>query len=316
MRPIRILGKVLKYGLAALVIAVVLGLAWLRWESQLPREQWFKERHGNLIAAEYSVDTLSAGNLSERVTVTSDSGLKISFRVIRGEGTRLQQPILLVLGGHRTGEDAVDLFGDIGDKAVVGVDYPYDGPEKVRGLGQTVRTLPAARRAILDAIPGVSLVLDWILEQEWSESRPIVIVGASLGVPFAAVAAARDKRVSAAMLIHGAADNRAWLQAQIARRMDNRFLHRPLSTLFYWLSYPPLDAGKHIAGIAPRPVLIIGARDDERTPAGQTELLYELAGDPKRLRWSDGLHIEPDRTDIITELLGMADAEMDFLLQR
>ena len=83
MRPIRIFGKVLKYGLAALVIAVVLGLVWLRWESHLPREQWFKERHGNLIAAEYSVDTLSAGNLSERVTVTSDSGLKISFRVIR-----------------------------------------------------------------------------------------------------------------------------------------------------------------------------------------------------------------------------------------
>ena len=45
----------------------------------------------------------------------------------------------------------------------------------------------------------------------------------------------------------------------------------------------------------------------------QTELLYQLAGEPKRLRWTEGLHIEPDRSEIIKELLAIADEEMAFL---
>ena len=57
----------------------------------------------------------------------------------------------------------------------------------------------------------------------------------------------------------------------------------------------------------------LGAREDERTPAGQAERLYELAGEPKRLRFTDGAHIEPDRVEIIAELLAMADEEMAFL---
>jgi hypothetical protein len=68
-----------------------------------------------------------------------------------------------------------------------------------------------------------------------------------------------------------------------------------------------------VARIAPRPLVIVGAREDERTPAGQIELLYELAGEPKRLRWTEGNHIEPDRVEIIAELLRIADAEMAFL---
>ena len=48
--------------------------------------------------------------------------------------------------------------------------------------------------------------------------------------------------------------------------------------------------------------------------AGQAELLYELAGEPKRLRFTDGAHIEPDRGEIIDALLKIADEEMAFLV--
>ena len=116
------------------------------------------------------------------------------------------------------------------------------------------------------------------------------------------------------MLVHGAAENRLWLQAQIERRIDTAWLHYPLSVVLHWLAYGPIhDTSRNVARIAPRPVLIIGARNDERTPAGQTELLYELSGEPKRLRWTEGNHIEPDRTGIIEALLRIADEEMAFL---
>lgn len=101
---------------------------------------------------------------------------------------------------------------------------------------------------------------------------------------------------------------------QVARRIDSELLHYPLGTIVYWLAYGPIfDTEKHIAAIAPRPVLIIAARNDERTPAGQEQLLFDAAGEPKRLRYSEGNHVEPDRPGVIADLLKIADEEMAFL---
>ena len=306
--------RVLAYGLLPVVLACALGLGWLRWESHLPRGDWFNDRHGRLTAAVAERATTPSGQLTERVVLESDSGLRVVTRLIRDEQANGRLPVLLVLGGHRTGSDAVDLFGDVGRRVVIGIDYPYDGPEKVRGIRQTLTTIPAARQAFLDTVPAVSLVIDWVTRQPWADRNRIILIGGSLGVPFAATAAARDRRVAGVMLVHGAADNRLWLEAQLARRIDATWLHYPLSVLLHWLAYGPVhDTSVHVAAIAPRPLLIIGARADERTPAGQTELLYSLAGEPKRLRWTDGAHIEPDRPSIIAELLQIADEEMAFL---
>jgi fermentation-respiration switch protein FrsA (DUF1100 family) len=163
-------------------------------------------------------------------------------------------------------------------------------------------------------VPAVALITDWVSQQAWADRQRIVVIGASLGVPFATKATARDARVRGAMLVHGAADNRLWLEAQVSRRVETAALHYPLSVLLHWLAYGPvLDTGEHIAGIAPRPVVIIGAREDERTPAGQAERLYELAGEPKRLRFTAGAHVEPGRVEIIAELLAIADEEIAFL---
>ena len=311
----RLLKRIVLYSLTSIVLAIVAGVVWLRWESHLPRDDWFGERKGELVAVSSEQGSTPHGQLTERVVLTSDTGLEVLLRLIRDEDASERLPALLVLGGHRTGSDAVDLFGDVGEHIVVGVDYPYDGPEKVRGIAQILRTIPSARRAMIDTVPAVSLVLDWLLEQPWVDPDNVIVVGASLGVPFATTAAARDERIRGAVLVHGAADNRLWLEAQLARRIDARAAHYPLSVLLHWLAYgPALNTGARIPDIAPRPVLIIGARNDERTPAGQAELLYELAGEPKKLRFTEGAHIETDRPEIVEALLRIADEEMAFLV--
>jgi dienelactone hydrolase len=315
MTAARLLKRILLSCLLAVVLVVAAGLFWLRWESHLPRDDWFTQRKGRL--AEVSADRSMTphGQLTEKVVLRSDSGLRVLLRLIRDTEPQAKRSVLIVLGGHRTGSDAVDLFGDVGDRVVVGVDYPYDGPEKVRGTGQILKTIPLARQAMLDTVPAVSLALDWILTQPWTDPDRVIVVGASLGVPFAATAAAYDERIRCAMLVHGAADNRLWLEAQLARRIDTQALHYPLSVLLHWTAYgPALDTSQRIGAIAPRPVVIIGARHDERTPAGQAELLFQLAGEPKRLRFTDSAHIEPDRREIIEALLEIANEEMTFLV--
>jgi dienelactone hydrolase len=315
MRVVRLIRRVVLFGLLAVCLAALAGLLWLRWESHLPRDEWFTERKGRLVETHAERSVTPHDQLTEKVTLTSDSGLHVLLRLIRDAEPLSKRPVLIVLGGHRTGSDAVELFGDVGDRVVVGVDYPYDGPEKVRGMSQILRTIPLARQAMLDTVPAVSLALDWILAQPWADAERVIIIGGSLGVPFATTAAARDERVRGAMLVHGAADNRLWLEAQLARRIDTQALHYPLSVLLHWMAYgPALDTGERVGAIAPRPVVIIGARNDERTPAGQTELLYELAGEPKRLRFTEGAHIEPDRSEIIEALLKIANEEMAFLV--
>ena len=317
MRILRPLKRLLLYfflALALVALVAVAGLLWLRWESHLPRDEWFDKRQGRVEDVRTEQSMTPHGQLAETAVLRSDTGLEVLIRLIRDANPVGKRPVLVVLGGHRTGSDAVDLFGDVGDRVVVGIDYPYDGPEKVRGFTQIVGTIPLARQAMLDTVPAVSLALDWLLQQPWTDPESVIVIGGSLGVPFAATAAARDKRIRGALLVHGAADNRLWLEAQLARRIDLEMMHYPLSVLLHWLAYgPALDTSEHIKAIAPRPVVIIGARNDERTPAGQAELLYELAGEPKRLRFTKGAHIEPDRSEIIEALLRITNEEMPFL---
>ena len=307
-KALRILVRFLVLPLVGLV---ALALVWLKLDSARPLEDYFDERQGAMANIEGSVSTDAWDQVSHLARITSDSGLGVTFRVIRPTDSAGPLPVLVVLGGHRTGSDAVDLFGNVGEQAVVALDYPYDGPEKIRGIRQTLTALPLARQAFRDTPAAVALVLDWVEEQSWADNGQIVIIGASLGVPFAALIAARDPRIDAAILVHGAADNLAWLETQVARRNDARWLHRPLATLIHWMAYgPTFDTGANVAFIAPRPLVIIGAREDERTPRGETEALYAAAGEPKVLRWTDGRHVETDRPEVIGQLLAIAAEEL------
>jgi dienelactone hydrolase len=308
---LRVVTRFLILPAAVLLAAAVV---WLWWDAGRPLDDYFDARHEALVGGQVLESAPPGGQHSELVRVTSTSGLQVLVRAIRDPAIRSRLPVLIVLGGHRTGSDAVDLFGKVDGRAVVAMDYPYAGPEKVRGIGQTLATLPLARRAMMDTPPAVSLVVDWVLQQAWADPANIHVVGASLGVPFAALAAARDERISAALLVHGAADNLAWIETQVARRNDAKLLHRPVATLIWWLAHgPTFDTAVNAARISPRPVLIVGARDDELTATWQTEDLFDAAREPKRLRWTDGQHVEPDRTEIVEALLRIADEERRFL---
>lgn len=303
---------VLRVTLVAVLTAAA-ALAWLRWDAGQPREQWFAERHGQIRAT--SVEHLNAGQrqAAASVRLTSDSGLEVSLRVIRDASARDPLPVLVVLGGHRTGSSAVELFGEVGKRAVVALDYPYNGPQRVQGLVEAAQAIPLIRKAFLDTPPAVSLALDWLHDQPWVDTSRIIMVGASLGVPFAATAAARDDRLAGLLLVHGAADNRLWLQQNIARRVGAKFLQPAVATLLHWLAYGPVFSTKeHVAALAPRPVLIVGAREDERTPSDQTEALFDAAREPKMLRWTEGPHLDPGRSDIIEDVLEIVDEELPF----
>jgi dienelactone hydrolase len=283
-------------GLVAIAaIGVSLALLWLRWDAGRPRDTWFDERQGTLVAAFARDRRWADGATAKTLELRSDSGLSATMRIVRPADPSSPVPVLVVLGGHRTGSDAVTLLDRSTARAIVALDYPYDGPQRTRGFFASLAVVPNVRQAFLDTPPAISLALDWLWEQPWVDRDRVVLAGASLGVPFAATAAARDRRLAGLTLVHGAADNRLWLETNIADRLRPAWL-RP-----------------GVAAVSPRPVLIVGAREDERIPAGQTELLYESAGEPKKLRWTDGRHVQPGRTEVIEQLMRIVDEELTLL---
>jgi len=310
----RVSARAVLYGTAlVLVFPVAAALAWLRWDAAQPREQWFVERRGQLRSVDVERLDVGKGQAGKSVRLQSDSELEVYLRVIRDDAASKPLPVLVVLGGHRTGSAAVELFGEVGERAIVALDYPYNGPQSVDGLAEFTRALPLVRQAFLDTPPAVSLVVDWLYEQPWADREQLLMVGASLGVPFAATAAAWDERLTGLLLVHGAADNRLWLEKNLGRRLDLGFLQSTTAGVLHWLAYGPVfDTRKHVAAVSPRPVLIVGASDDERMPEGQTEALFDATGEPKMLRWTHGRHVEPGRHEIIDDLLRIADEELPF----
>ncbi len=301
--------------LGALVVVAAGGLAWLGVDASRNRDAWFAERHGELESVERESLQTAPHLAAERVRLTSTSGLAVTLRVLRPRAQPAPLPAIMLLGGHQTGADAVELFDDVSERIVVALDYPYDGPLETRTLLTTLGAVPAIRRAFLDAAPAIWLATDWLLAQDWLAKDRLALAGVSLGVPFAATAAARDERIAALLLVHGAADNRAWVARNIERRADFGPLLPPAATVANWLVYGPLhDTAANVARMAPRPVVIVGARDDERVPAGQTQALYAAARAPKTLRWTDGLHVQTGRRDVVDELMAIADEELDAML--
>lgn len=288
---------------------LLLGLAGGGWllDQFRPRDAYFTARRGHVIAAESEPPRSEAGGfVSQAVRVQADTGLTVNLRVLRPESAARRLPLVVVLGGHRTGRDAVHLIGAPGPMVVAALDYPYDGPERPRGLRQSLAVIPAARQGLLDTPPAVLLALDWLLAQPWVDPDHVELMGVSLGVPFAAVAGALEPRVRRVWLIHGGADNRRWIEHNLRRRMDSTTVRSLASWLVYLLARgPAFEAGEWAARCAPRPVMVVGARDDARLPERFVEQLHAAVGEPCELIWTEGGHVDrrPENVHRLLEIV-------------
>ena len=288
------------------MLPIVMAGVWLL-SHLVPRRQHFTERRGAAVNAVVALPVTDArGFVSHAVSLTSTTGLAVDFRVLRPGAVTGPLPLVVLLGGHRTGRDAIDVLGDPGPIVVAALDYPYHGPERLRGVGQSVAAIPEIQRALLDTPVAVSVALDWLLRQPWVNPSQVELMGVSLGVPFAAVAGAIDRRFRRVWLVHGAASNRAWIANRLESRISNSVVRHSAAGLVHLLAHgASFKTDYWVARVAPRPVVIVGAKGDEQMSATEVERLFAAARLPKELLWSEGGHVRTDRHDIIRQLLRM-----------
>lgn len=294
--------------LLVILAAIVYGI-----ELAIPKHAYFLERKGSLVRIE-AFDERHPRAKGQTVRLESSTGLRVDLRVLRPAtepGERL--PALIVIGGERTGKDAVELVGVPSGVAYVALDYPYHGSQELDAFWESATAVPDVQQAFLDSPPALSLVVDWLQEQDWYDPNRVELVGASLGVPFAAAAGALDDRFTRVWLLHGGADNVPWVMHAGRRYIENEILRGFVARSALFLVYGnSFRTAAWIGDIPPRPLMVVAARDDDFVPAAARQPFVdaETRGELE-IVWTEGLHIRPNRRDELQQLLDVVLSRID-----
>lgn len=305
--------RILLYVAALLLVA--LGLYVM--ELAIPKRDYFVERRGTLETVEILASS-DVATVQNTVRLVSTSGLEVRLRVARpatAPGETL--PVILVMGGENTGKDAVDLVGVPDGVAYVALDYPYNGDQELDAFFESIAAIPDIQQAFLDSPPAMSLALDWVAQQPWFDEQRVELVGASLGVPFTAVAGAIDSRFTRVWLLHGGAKNFPWVMHAGRKYIENEFLRgivgRGALLLVYGNSFDAID---WVPEIAPRPVVVVMARDDDYVPRDAQAPFVEAAeSEHIEIIWTEGQHIRPTRKEELQQLLDVVLSRVDIGIQ-
>jgi hypothetical protein len=288
-----------------LSIAILITVGLVAYPLTIVQREYFLERRGGVAGIEDAefLDRDDGGTVAS-VEIHSTAALTVRIRLLLpASASDGQVPVILLVGGHRTGKDAVDLINRPLGIAYAAIDYPYAGRHKLSGVRQIAATIPEIQSALLDTPPALMLAMDWLAQQPWFDSDQAELVGVSLGVPFAAVAGALDTRFSRVWLIHGASDNFEWLMHAARDRVHNRLLRQIAVRSALFIAYGnSFDTTDWVRQIAPRPVVVVLARDDDRVPVQSAEEFIAGSGHVTFI-WTDGQHVGPDREGELHQLI-------------
>ena len=290
--------------------AGVIALAVMAFRDPTSR---FLDRRSHLVRVTTSRAQVMDDHLVEAVRLRAASGLVVDLLVKRPlhgiveDGSArdsARRPAVILLGGHVTGRDAVRLIPETRGAVVVAMSYPYHGEHRLRGL-ELIRQVPAIRRAVLGTPPAVMLAVDYLASLPGVDPARLEGVGVSLGAPFMVIAGALDPRLSRVWSIHGSGGSYGPLAANLERTIPFAPARAAVAALGSLLiSGPRLAPERWVDRIAPRPFIMLNARDDEQMPRPFVERLYMRADQPKTIIWVPGGHVRA-KPELVRPLVDM-----------
>jgi len=159
-----------------------------------------------------------------------------------------------------------------------------------RGYGES-EGRPTRRGTVEDAQAAV----DYVCGRNDVDAGRVALFGQSLGGSIATVVAARDKRVRGLVIDSAFSSYRGEAAHQLRAGLLTRPFARLFSRLFVRSGFDAID---HVAGISPRPILIIHGTADRVVPASMSRALAEKAGEPKELWLVNGAdHLAASRDE-------------------
>ena len=288
-------------GVFLVVISAV--FVWWRDVPEFTGPETFFEMKGRIAA----VETQPADSTDEErgydVVIRSTEGWSVrGYLRVPATPPGTTRPGAIVLGGLGTGRRAAHLVRAEEPYVVLGLDYPWAGSRRP-SLGEIVRKLPEIRHSVLRTPAALLLAADLLDGRAEVRGDDLVLIGASFGVPFAATAGALDPRFQTVLLLYGGGDYRNLIWWNLERRY-------PAAPEWFadaaGAVIAPVEPICYVGAIAPRRLVMVNGRRDERIPRENVRLLYEAARAPKTLVWLDAGHITPRNDSLLQAIADTA----------
>ena len=265
----------------------------------------FYQRKGLLQSVDIEREWQQGNAIFSHITLHSSSGLKVKMTTrFPQQGTAQDHPLVLILGGERTGRDAVHHVSPQLPIVLAAISYPGRDEWLVEGVKRyDVRQYQQTER---DTTPAVLLALDYLLGHSSVDKQQVELVGVSLGAFFVSMPAALDKRISRTWLVHGAGEP----EKVIAYKLQDRIKNAVLRSFVAWASARLLAVESYrpenwLWRISPRKLVFINARDDEQLPLTSVQALHRSASQPYEVIWTEGRHIDTGRAEVVKNLVGI-----------
>jgi len=279
---------------AVSVIVVLVLVAWLATGRPV--------NYGALAGAAEAPDSSpSTRYTATRVTITTTTGRRLTCLLrapVRAPSARALT--LLVAGGQVTGRRAVLKVDSTVAALALACDYPWRVLADRRGLAFLV-ALPRLRAEVVATPQVLKIAATYLLARPAADSARFAAVGASLGVPPVATWAGMDSRPRAVALLYGGGELWRLFEANLGGDVRSPRLRTIVAHLLGFL-LRPIEPTRTVGGIAPRALLVVGAEADRRIPRPGIEALFAAAGEPKRLVWFGGQHMDVDDATILRSL--------------
>ena len=173
-----------------------------------------------------------------------------------------------------------------------------------RGTGDSAGNLD-----ILGWTRDLQAAVDYLWSLADIDKSRLSLVGFSAGAAVSIYVASRDKRVSCVAACACPAEFTLFTEVDGPQPTVDRFrsigairdVGFPLSAEEWLNGFRLVKPVKHIAGIAPRPLLLVHGGRDELVPVSHARRLYEIAKEPKQLVVIDGAGHRLRQDDRVTD---------------
>jgi len=267
----------------------------------------FLDRKGSLKSAEIQPAGGDPHFRKMWLNLESTSGLRVECGLLVPNESGRRIPAIILLGGKATGKHAIDYAIDIDGVVIVAVEYPYEQLPSytlVEFLGEA----PAIRSALLDMVPSVMLISDYLASRSDVDTARIVLLGYSFGAPLVPVIMANEKRLAAAAMVYGGGDLHGLIRHNL-RRFEGPVASDLVAFLGSQLLWP-VEPLRYAKRISPAPLLMINGTHDEQIPRANAERLHDAAAQPKKIVWIESAHVERGNVGLTRRIVEVLKAEM------
>lgn len=294
----------------SILLLVAFLVAWIWYLSTRDYREYFHERKGVLATVQEEKAGVTAGFAKSWLILKNSSGFAVTCGILAPRAKGETYPVIILLGGKATGKYAIDYALDIDRVILVAVDYPYE-PRETYTLWNFLFDVPAIRRALIDMMPSVMLVTDYLWQRSDVDTSRIVVLGYSFGAPFVPCIMANDRRPAVAAMVYGGGDLRSLIGHNV-ERYEGRLAGTAVG-LLSGLLLRPVEPVRFVSSIAPRPLVMINGTKDEQVPRENAELLFAAAREPKKQVWLESRHVRPDNVALTRQIVGTLKSELKAL---